>query len=285
MEGDIVKKVLQKILNPNKFIGIPLCICSIILLVVVFSLHLEESVIAYISYLLSAYSLIIFMIWFCKACKFSSDFIKETDIYKNYEKYRYSILKITLILSSIINFIYGIFKLVTGIYYKSWWFITFATYYLILWSMKASLVKNTEHFGENINKEYKKLKNTGIILLFLNIILTGMVVLILKKGQYFSYPGYLIYIVALYDFYLTITAFINVFKHISYKSPAVSASKCISLTVAMISMLSLEVAMIYQFGNDDMNFKKVMISCTGFGIILINTGMAILMIDKGNKKS
>lgn len=279
-----MKKIVFKIFNPNKLIGIPLCIFSIILLIFIFSTHLEGTPLSYVSYLLSAYSLVLFIIWFCKACKFSSNFIKKTKFYKFYEEHKDIILKVSLILSSIINLIYGIFKLVTGIYYTSWWFITFAIYYLILWIMKMSLIKDTKHFGEIINKEYKKLKNTGSILLFLNIILTGMIMLILRKGQYFSYPGYLIYIVALYDFYLIIVAVINVFKHINYKSPIVSASKCISLTVAMISILSLEVAMIYQFGNNDLNLKKIMISCTGFGITLINSIMAIIMIYKGKRR-
>lgn len=150
--------------------------------------------------------------------------------------------------------------------------------------MKISLIINIKHFGENINREYKKLRNTGIVLFLLNIVLTGMIILIISKDMYFYYPGYLIYAIALYDFYLIITAIINVFKYKNNKSPIISASKCISLTVAMISILSLEVAMIYQFGNNDTNFKLIMTSCTGFGIGLINSIMSIIMIYKGSKK-
>lgn len=280
---DFMKKILLKVFYPNKFIGVPICIFSAILLIFVFSAHLEGHFISYVAYLLSFYSLILFIIWFYKACKFSSNFIKSTKIYNYYENNSQLVLKLSLILSSIINLIYGIFKLITGIYYNSWWFITFAIYYLILWFMKLSLIKNTNNFGENIKKEYKKLKNTGVVLLFLNIVLVGMIVLIINKGEYFSYPGYLIYAVALYDFYLIITATINVFKHINYKSPIISASKCISLTVAMISILSLEVSMIYEFGNNDTNFKLIMTSLTGFAIALINSIMAIIMIYKGEK--
>ena len=151
--------------------------------------------------------------------------------------------------------------------------------------MKISLIKDNQNFGDDIKKEYRKLKNTGIILLLLNIVLIGMIILIIQKDQHFSYPGYLIYIIALYDFYLMITAIINVVKHRKNKSPMILASKCINLTVAMISMLSLQVAMIYQFGDNDTNFKLVMTSCTGFGIALINSIMAILMIYKGSKAS
>lgn len=247
-------------------------------------MNLEEDIISYISYILSAYSLTLFIIWFIKTCKFSSNEIKSTNIYKWYSKNNKIVVKYSIAFSMIFNLIFGLFELVIGIYYKSWWFITLSLYYLILCFMKLSLIVGTKRFGEDKKIEYKKLKNTGIILLFLNIILTCMIILILTQNKYNTYSGYLIYVVALYDFYLIITAIINVFKYKNSDSPVISASKCISLTVAMISMLSLEVAMIYEFGENDTNFKLIMTSCTGFGITLINTIMASIMIYKGKKE-
>lgn len=278
-----MKKRIAKIFNPNKLLGIPICIVSSICLIYVFATHQEGSPLSYIAYLLSAYAFILFTIGFSKACKFSNHFIKSTKLYHSYQKNAPFLLKISLIVSSTMNLIYGIFKLATGIYFSSWWFITFAVYYLILWLMKRSLIRNTKQWGENKDKEYKQLKKTGTILFLLNIVLIGMIILIIRKNQSFSYPGYFIYVIALYDFYLMITAIINVLKHKEHKSPIITASKCISLTVAMISMLSLEVAMIYQFGENDAHFKLVMTSCTGFGIVLINTIMVIFMWKKANQ--
>lgn len=74
-----MKKILYKIFYPNKFIAIPLCLFSTVLLIYVFSVHLEDQFISYIAYLLSAYSLVLFLIWFCKACKFSGEFIKKQE--------------------------------------------------------------------------------------------------------------------------------------------------------------------------------------------------------------
>ena len=68
------------------------------------------------------------------------------------------------------------------------------------------------------------------------------------------------------------------------KSKLVEANKFISLTVAMISMISLEVAMIYQFGSNDSDFKLVMTMVTGFVVAIVNSFMAIYMIVKANKK-
>lgn len=279
-----MKKIINQILFPSKFIAIPFCLFSVVLLVNVFSIHLEGTLISYISYLLSTYSLILFVIWFIKTCKFTTDEIKKRKLYKTYNKNINLINKYAIIISSLVNLLFGIFELITGIYYKSWWFITLAIYYLILCFMKILLLKNIKHLGENIKKELKKLKNTGIILLLLNIVLTEIIILTIKYDHYINYQGYLIYAIALYDFYLIISAVINVIKYRYYNSPIIIANKCISLTVAMISMLSLEIAMISKFGNNETNFKFIMISLTGLAIVIINSIMSIIMIIKSNEK-
>ncbi len=281
-----MRKIINKLLFPNKILGFIIFNLSIILLIYVFAYHLESTLVAYISYLLSTYALIVFLIWFCKACKFSNEFIKKNSkLYKLYNDNFNIITKTVLYFSFTINLIYGLFKLVSGIYYKSEWFITFAIYYLLLCFMKSSLLLSVrrKEFGVELLKEYKKLKQTGIILLLLDVILAGMIILIIHQDQIIAYPNYLIYVIALYDFYLIISAFINVFKYKKQKSPTLIVSKCINLTVAMISMISLEVAMIYQFGSNDSSFKLIMSSITGLGVCIINSFMAIYMIVKANK--
>ena len=280
-----MKKILTKIFFPNKIIGLILFNLSFGLLIYIFTFHLENTPLAYVSYLLSTYALIIFCIWFYKICEFSNNTIKKSKPYELYKKHELLITKIILSFTTLLHFIYGIFKLGTGIYYMSWWFITFAVYYLILCLMKLSIVKDIKNkVGQNLKAEYKKLKLTGIMLLFLNLILSGMVILIINQKEEISYAGFIIYIVAMYDFYLIISAIINVIKYRKDHSPLLASSKCLNLTVAMISMTSLEVAMVSEFGANDNEFKIIMTSIMGFVVCLINTSMSIYMIVRANKK-
>ena len=280
-----MKKLFYKFLNPNKLIGIPLFLIGFILLIYVFSCHLESTPIAYVAYLWSTYSLIIFMVWFIKTCEFSNRYIKENSkLYKFYIKNYNQINKIFIVVSMTLNLMYGIFKFASGLYYKSFWFITFAIYYLSLWEMKLSLLKNVknENFGKYKSNEYRVLKRTGFIMLLLNIVLSGIIILIITQNQNVVYNGILIYIIAIYDFYLIITAIINIIKHRKSNSPILFANKCINFTVAMISIISLEVAMIYHFGNNETNFKILMTSYTGAVVVIINTILSIIMIIKSN---
>lgn len=279
-----MKKCLKKILYPNKIIGFLFFNLGFGLLIYVFSCHLEETPIAYTSYLLSFYALILFCIWFYKACQFGNKSIKASHLYSLYEQHSFVVTKIQLYFSLVFNFLYGVFKFGIGMYYQSWWFIIFAIYYLLLCTMKIPLARNLKHkMAKDTQKEYKKLKEIGKILLFLNFIFIGMIVLIIKQNQIIEYKGFLIYLVALYDFYLIIHAIRNVVKYRKNHSPLLTSSKCINLTVAMISLVSLEVAMVCQFGENDAHFKLVMTSCMGFGICIINSFMAFFMITKANK--
>lgn len=283
-----MKKIIKTILEPNilfKFLAFNV---GMGLLIYVFLCGLENTVIAYVSYLLSTYALVIFCIWFYKTCQFGNRFIKEkSKIYQFHQQHFQVITKISFIISFTINLIYGILKLVSGIYYKSEWFITFAAYYLLLCFMKISLIfaVKKNDFGVNLKKENEKLKHTGKILLLLDLILAGIIVLIIYQNQTITYPQYVVYIIAIYDFYLIINAIINVFKYRKQKSPILRASKCINLTVAMISMISLEVTMISAFGSNETDLKIIMTFVLGFGVAIVNSLMAIYMMITANKKA
>ena len=183
-----MKRLLKKLFLPNKIVGFLSFNLGFILLIYVFSCHLENTFIAYISYLLSTYALIIFCLWFYKICKFSNNFIKNSQLYNLYQTKELLVTKIFLAFSLLLNFIYGIFELGIGIYYKSWWFITFAVYYLILCVMKIVIIKDIKNeVGINLQNEYQKLKLIGISLLFFNLVLTGMIILIIKQNQAITY--------------------------------------------------------------------------------------------------
>lgn len=276
-----MKKIIKKILYPSTITGFILFNLSYGLLIYVFNYHLEQTPLAYISYVFSFYTLIIFCLWFYKVTKFSNQFLKSSKLYQIYHQNNFLITKTSIYFSLGLNLIYGLFKLITGLYCKSWWFITFAIYYLLLCFMKISLVQNIKQ--SNIKKEYQKLKLTGLILFLLNIILIGIVLLIIVQNEIINYRGILVYIVAIYDFYLIISAIINVIKYRKNNRPILIASKCINLTVAMISMVSLEVALVFQFGNNEIAFKRVMTAAMGLGICLINSFMSAFMIIKANK--
>jgi hypothetical protein len=169
--------------------------------------------------------------------------------------------------------------------YQSVWLIAFGIYYLLLAVMRGSLVHYVrsasakgKQMGDDLKGEFHCYRMCGIVLLLLNQALACIVIYIVHMNQGMNYPGLLIYAMAVYAFYAVITAVINVIRFRRQGSPVHSAAKVISLTAALVSMLSLETAMLAQFGADDLEFRKIMTSISGGVVCTFVLAIAIYMI-------
>ena len=253
--------------------------------------------IAYGAYLLSAYGLVITItgaircVCFVRHGMEEAPFVKRimgislVDRYLKEDRFR---AEAALYQGFLVNFFYAGVKMVSGIRYKSVWFVTLAVYYIFLAVMRFLLVhqvRKKDLAGDGREGEWKRYRLCGIILLFMNLALSGMVILAVCQNSGFEYPGMLIYMMAMYTFYAAVMAVRNVIKFRKYGSPVLSAAKVISLTAALVSMLSLETAMLSQFGAaDDPMFRRLMTASTGAGISAIVVGMAVFMIVRSTKE-
>ena len=94
----------------------------------------------------------------------------------------------------------------------------------------------------------------------------------------------MIYAMAMYAFYITITALISVLKYRKRGSPVMSAAKVISLTAALVSMLSLETAMLARFGGGEEEFRRIMLAVSGGVVCAVVLTMAVYMIIRSTKQ-
>ena len=256
----------------------------------------SSSVLAYISYLLSAYAMVITVTGFKGVARAIRDGIenlppviklRSTPLGKRLLGDVIFRSEITLHGGLCMNLLYTALNLFSGIRYRSTWFIALAFYYMLLSVMRAVLVRyvHSRPIGEDISSELRHYRVCGIILLFMNQALVGIVVAMVTQNRGFSYSGLLIYMMALYTFYITIAAVVNVVKFRKHGSPILSAAKVISLTAALVSMLSLATAMLAQFGQDDEEeFRRIMIGAFGGAVCAVVLAMAIYMIVRSTKQ-
>lgn len=279
------RRILNRILLPHwavVVIGAPVAAA---LLIYTFLYEKEDSLLAYISYVASAYALIIVC---ARAIKLPRAGFKAA-LHRNPYAHRYLTdlsfkTHVSLYLSLAFNLLFVAMKLFFGAYYGSIWYGTLAVYYIMLAMMRFLLLRHVKRnaIGSEFILELRQYRLCGVILLLMNIALSGVVVLVVRQNQGFHYPGYLIYVVAMYAFYNIITAVRDVVKYREYRSPVVSAAKAIKLATALVSMLSLESAMLMTFdtGENPPFFRRVMTATTGGCVCLLVLGMAIHMIVK-----
>lgn len=292
----LMKKILKKIFClppvPTLLAAIP----SFALVIYVLANEIENTPIAYIAYTLSAYALVIaitgtrgvaawLMGWFT-----GHPFVKKLlgiSLVERFVRDTFFRTEFSIYQGLFINLLYAGIKMFSGIYYRSVWFITLSVYYILLAAMRLSLllfVRKEEEKKDRIS-ELRCYRLCGIFLLVMNQALAGIIILVVHQNSGFEYPGLLIYVMAMYTFYAVIIAVRNVVRFRKYGSPVMSAAKVISLTAALVSMLSLETAMLTQFGAaDDAGFRQIMTSCTGGGVCLIVLGMAVYMIVRSTRE-
>lgn len=279
--------ILNRLLFPGAavvLLGIPV---SAGLLIYAFGFARENEPIVYVSYVVSFYTLVTVCAQIPKLARRISAMLHRNQYMHRYLTDLPFRTHLSLYLSLGINSLYAVMKLFLGIYYRSVWFGTFGVYYTLLTAMLFLLLQhvNRKAFGEALISEWRRYRLCGAILIPMTIALSGVVILVIQKNEGFQYPGCLIYAVALYAFYAAIAAVVHLGKYRKYQSPVMMAAKAVSLTSALVSVLSLETAMLSQFGDsNDVVFRQVMTGATGAGVCAIIFGMAIFMIVHATKQ-
>lgn len=285
------KKLARKILFPPLWLMIILTFFSTVALIAVFVKGCEMTPIAYIVYMFSFYSLTVL----CIACAFTFTRyykIVRRKIYDNKYGNRYMTdpvfkTQVSLYCSLTFNLLYVAVNFFLGIWYGTVWFSILGFYYTILAVMRFLLLRyaNRNEIGKNRLQELRRSRLCAIILLTVNLTLSGAVLMILYQDRGVEYHGVLIYVMAMYTFYITTAAVVNIIKYRKYNSPIMSTTKVINLAAALISMLSLETAMLSQFGADNSpEFHRMMIAATGGGVSVIIVAMAIYIIVRSTRE-
>lgn len=283
------KKIGKMLLFPKTWIVTILFNLSVILLVYSLAVEGASPVIQYPSYLISAYTLLIVGVRVPAIVK-----KVKAGLYKNPYTLRliqdkpFRIL-VGLFVGLGINICFGIFKVVLGIVYDSKWFIAVGGYYMLLSVMRVLLLRGRKHSLKQETPEQRRLyqlkayRACGVLMVGLNLAMTGLVFQMIWWGQSFAYPGFVIYASAAYAFYAMGMAIKNLVKYWKVENPIFSAAKRLSFATAMVSILALQTAMISQFGTDNgVMFEKIMNTLTGSVVCVIILFMACSMVINAN---
>lgn len=290
------KRILRKIffLPPLPTVLAAVFGFGLVLAVAIFKIEIPA--VQYISYIASAYALIITITAFPRFKGFvrstkqnvmESAFMKKIRSTKLggrfFDDVRFR-TELSLYIGLSVNFLYIAIKLFSGIYYRSVWFISLAAYYILLAVMRFILLHKSKKTDMTMKTELKRYRLCGIMLLVMNQALAGIVIFMVHQNKGFDYPGVLIYAMAAYSFYSIITAVVNIVKFRKHGSPLLSAAKAINLVAALVSILSLETAMLAQFGKDDLEFRRLMTALTGGGVCTTVIAMATYMLWRSSRQ-
>lgn len=283
------KDILWKLLFPKTIVIFLLVNISVVLLLYAFLGKECPAAVAYGSYTLSAYALTVVCIRIpgivkkvkarLYANKYTGTFLTERDLR----------VRMSLYGGLIFNSCFAIFKVVMGFLYQSKWLFAMAGYNMLLSVMRFILVRrDLRNKKEETDYERRiwglhSYKVCGWLMLLLNIAISVIVIIVVFDDHTISYPGFMIYAIAVYTFICLAKAIVNMVRYWHRHNPVFSAVKRIELAKTLVSIFTLQVAMLTQFGGGDYLIHRLVNSMTGGVVCTIIMVMAVLML-KGAKK-
>lgn len=270
--------VIMTILVP---IATALLICSMVFVG-------TESAIAYISYILSAYTLTVWCMKIPNVIRFFKAFKEENKYMQKWVNDTRLRINVSLYGSLAWNVLYAVFQLWLGFYHHTFWFYSLGAYYICLAIMRFFLVRYTGKYapGEKMQVELTKYRACGWIFLVMNLALSLIVFFMVYWNRTFRHHMITAIAMAAYTFTAFTMAIVNMVKYKKYNSPVFSASKAINFAAACVSMLTLTSTLLTTFSDGTMNAftQKLLLGSVGAAVSASVVTMAIYMIVQSKRK-
>lgn len=273
----------KRLLFPPPALALPIVVLGMGLLIYVFSMGLDDTPLSYAAYLLSAYALVIVCARVPRAITMGKRVRRNEYVGRllgDYALRTHAALRLGLLL----NLAFAVFKLAAGIFYGSGWLVALGFYYAVLALMRFFLLRRIRGGGaQSLLSQYRTYRLTGAMMFALSAGMTAIIFQVVRDNRTYSYPGMVIYAFAAYAFYKIIMAAVNLIRRRRQPDPLFSAARYLNLAVAMMSVFSLQTALISTFGGSSDAFRLRMNAISGsvicIGILLI----AAMMVIRGGK--
>ncbi len=280
------KKTAKRLLFPHPvFVGL-FSPAALALLIYCAAVRDSADALSIVSYVCSFYALLIVSLRVPAIIRLIRMFRQENRYAVRYASDARLRINLSLYSAFAFNTIYAAFQLGLGMYHRSVWFYSMAGYYLLLGVMRLMLVRYTRTHapGQQMKTEWKKYRLCGALLLQMTFVLTIFIIYFVWKIREFQHHEITTIAMAAYTFYSLTVAIVNAVRVGKSGSPVYSAVKAISLAAAIVSVLTLENAMLTAFGQENSElFRQIMLGTTGIAVVFAVQGIAVYMIIRANR--
>lgn len=291
------KRLWQKIIHPSVLQGIIAFVCcaAFIAAAVVVSLKYGVKVGACALYVLAFLSLVygIYLIVKCAPTikKRALVLAQKTKFTKNFTG-DYAFRTVVLAVGSfVLSCLYVIYNLAIAAYYSSVWYYIMSGYYfsllvargLVIWSSK----KGENSDAESEEKRIKGTKNyiaCGIWLILFSGVVIGNIVQLTRRGESQTRSFHLIYVFAVYTAIRIVLVVRNIIRANKGDNLVTRSLRTISFADGMVSLLSLQTALLQAFSSDwEAEYGELWSAATGGVIISAVMVAGLIMVIRGAK--
>ena len=209
--------------------------------------------------------------------------MKFTKTFKEYistlVRSRSARLNLTLIVGSLINFLYIAGNIASAIMYNSVWSATVSLYHLMLITIRLYLFLSARKEGLALNK---LLLRVGILLLFLDLSCAAIMLYTVGRERYASYSGFLLFAFLSFAVYSMTSSILSMRRHSGENKQLHFAAKSLSLSTSLMSVFNLQYSILSLLGAGS-HLRSVAILVGGFAVFSVILSLSIGLIRRASR--
>lgn len=273
---------MKKIIFPHTFIVFLLFNFSGVALTYVLSNGWEQHPVSIVIYVIAFYTLVVVCVRVPAIVKRTKTGLYANKYTKTYLTDKDLRMRISMYRGLIINVVFAIFKIILGFVYQSRWFFAMAGYNMILSLMRFVIIFRLQRKGVSEDESYRRGLQSyhicGWLMLVLNMAVSVVMFMVIVEKQTIAYHMIVTIGLAAYTFHCFTRAVINLVKYRKRKNPAYTAVKCIDMVKAIVSLFTLQVAMLTTFQGQGNMLAPVMNLFVGIAVTVSINTIGALMI-------
>ena len=239
---------------------------------------------AYFIYFFYTYAFIVLIVGLVRLTNYILNMIRSVPIGKRFLEEKDFRGRVGLYFGGFINFLFILWYLLSGLYYRSIWFVSIAFFYLALVLGKRCLAAaekkaRTLPDSQKRKREIIAYIRTGALLLLFDFLICGMGVQVVFEDESYSYNQFLIYGVGAYAFYYLGLTIYNMVFYKKKDSYIWSAVLSVNFTTALLGIFTFQTALLAQFGTK--SYNMFFNTLTLVGVLLIVAVKSVHMMIKG----
>lgn len=186
--------------------------------------------------------------------------------------------KLFLTLGLCVNIAFAFYNIFTGVLYRSIWFGGVAVYYIMLCVIKFFLVLRGFNRKEGEIKELYDFRVCSIMLLTLNLTISGLICQMIWQNKIHLYSQTVILGTIGFTLFRLSAAIIDTVRLKKFFTPTLYAAKSLSLSVALMSFFSLSTALLDR-AKIPLSFKRGLNTISGsvVGVVVIVVALKALL--------
>lgn len=249
------KKIVHNIFFPHTFVVFLLFNITVAGLIYIFVNSLQENLIAILFYVVAFYTLVLVVVRIPAIVKNVKAGVYKNRYAKEYLTDKDLRMRVSMYRGLLINLCFATFKIILGFVYNSSWLFAMAGYNVILSIMRFVVIFRSQAKGLSETEERRRGLQSynvcGWLMMLLNIAVSVIMFMVIVEKQTIEYHMIVTIGLAAFTFYCFIMAVINMVKYRDRKNPVYAAVKRIDMVKAIVSIFTLQVAMLTSFGGQN----------------------------------